>query len=152
MTTLSMTSRLFAALFLVATMGFAQDKTVPVFENGEAQIVEGFSNYKDYIRHDLWVQTTFNTDGDDTLDRVHVSVTRPKQTDTEGLKLPVIYVTSPYFAGVAPDVPGIMWNVEHELGELPTQERAHPEVKRLGERPIISNSHISKWVPRGYIV
>ncbi|MBD3891247.1 Xaa-Pro dipeptidyl-peptidase [Olleya marilimosa] len=147
-----MTSRLFAALFLVATMGFAQDKTVPVFENGEAQIVEGFSNYKDYIRHDLWVQTTFNTDGDDTLDRVHVSVTRPKQTDTEGLKLPVIYVTSPYFAGVAPDVPGIMWNVEHELGELPTQERAHPEVKRLGERPIISNSHISKWVPRGYIV
>ena len=152
MTTLSMTSRLFAALFFVATMGFAQDKTVPVFENGEAQIVEGFKNYKDYIRHDLWVQTTFNTDGDDTLDRVHVSVTRPKQTDTEGLKLPVIYVTSPYFAGVAPDVPGIMWNVEHELGELPTQERAHPEVKRLGARPIISNSHISKWVPRGYIV
>lgn len=152
MTTLSMTSRLFAALFFVATMGIAQDKTVPVFENGEAQIVEGFKNYKDYIRHDLWVQTTFNTDGDDTLDRVHVSVTRPKQTDTEGLKLPVIYVTSPYFAGVAPDVPGIMWNVEHELGELPTQERAHPEVKRLGARPIISNSHISKWVPRGYIV
>jgi len=50
------------------------------------------------------------------------------------------------------DVQGIMWDVKHELGEQPTKKRVHPEVKRLGERPIISNSHISKWVPRGYIV
>ena len=141
-----------ALIFSAATISFAQEKTVPVFENGEAQKVEGFSNYKDYIRHDLWVETTFNTDGDDTLDRVHVSVTRPKQTDTEGLKLPIVYVTSPYFAGVAPDVPGIMWDVEHELGEPAKTERVHPEVTRLGERPIISNSHIASWVPRGYIV
>ncbi|WP_452220288.1 Xaa-Pro dipeptidyl-peptidase [Lacinutrix salivirga] len=130
----------------------AQEKTVPVFENGEAQIVKEFSNYKDWIRHDLWVQTPFNTDGDNALDRVHVSVTRPKQTDTEGLKLPVIYITSPYFAGVAPDLPGSMWNVQHELGEPAPTERVHPEVTRRGERPIISNSHITKWVPRGYIV
>ncbi|WGD34006.1 Xaa-Pro dipeptidyl-peptidase [Olleya sp. YS] len=143
---------LFSILFLVTTVSFAQDKTVPVFENGEAQIVKGFSDYKEWIRHDLWVETTFNTDGDDQLDRVHVSVTRPKQTDTEGLKLPVVYVTSPYFAGVAQDVPGLMWDVEHELGEPAKVERVHPEVKRFGQRPIISNSHIMKWVPRGYIV
>ena len=141
-----------ALLLSASALSVAQDNTVPVFENGEAQIVEGFSNYKDWIRHDLWVETSFNTDGDNTLDRVHVSVTRPSQTDTEALKLPVIYVTSPYFAGVAPDVPGIMWDVEHELGARPIQERAHPEVTRLGKRPIISNSHIMKWVPRGYIV
>ncbi|MDO6597604.1 Xaa-Pro dipeptidyl-peptidase [Oceanihabitans sp. 2_MG-2023] len=142
----------FAFLFLVVTAGFAQDKTVPVFKDGEAQIVEGFSDNKDWIRHDLWVETTFNTDGDDKLDRMHVAVTRPKQTDTEGLKLPVVYVSSPYFAGVAGDLPGVMWNVEHELGEPANEERVHPEVTRRGERPIISNSHIRKWVPRGYIV
>jgi X-Pro dipeptidyl-peptidase len=143
---------LFSFLLIFTTTCFSQDKTIPVFENGEAQIVEGFSDSKNWIRHDLWVETTFNTDGDDKLDRMHVSVTRPKQTDTEGLKLPVIYVTSPYFAGVAPDVAGIMWNVEHELGEPSKVERVHPEVTRLGERPIISNSHLMKWVPRGYIV
>ena len=143
---------LFSLLFLLTVTCFSQDKTTPVFENGEAQIVEGFSDYKEWIRHDLWVETTFNTDGDDKLDRMHVSVTRPKQTDTEDLKLPVIYVTSPYFAGVAPDVDGIMWNVEHELGEASKVERVHPEVTRLGERPIISNSHLMTWVPRGYIV
>ncbi|WP_452228195.1 Xaa-Pro dipeptidyl-peptidase [Lacinutrix sp. MEBiC02404] len=142
----------FPLLFLAITIGFAQEKTIPVFENGEAQIVEGFSDYKEWIRHDLWVETTFNTDGDATLDRMHVAVTRPKQTDTEGLKLPVVYVSSPYFAGVAGDLPGVMWNVEHELGEPAKEARVHPEVIRRGERPIISNSHLKKWVPRGYIV
>lgn len=126
-------------------------KAKPVFKDGEAQIVPEFSNSKDWIRHDLWVETTFDTDGDGKMDRMHVSVCRPKQTDTEGLKLPVIYISSPYFAGVAPDVKGAFWNVQHELGEA-TEEHLHPEVTRTGKRPIISNSHISTWVPRGYIV
>ena len=132
-------------------VSLAQDKAVPIFENGEAQVVEAFSKPSDWIRHDLWVETEFDTDGDNEPDRMHVSVTRPKQTETEDLKLPVIYVSSPYFAGVAGDLPGVMWNVEHELGDI-GPERTHPEVKRRGKRPVISNSHIKKWVPRGYIV
>lgn len=137
-------------LFNIAVIS-GQEKAVPVFENGEAQVVEAFKSPDDWIRHDMFVETTFDTDGDGKMDRMHVSVTRPKQTDTEGLKLPVIYVSSPYFAGVAPDVDGVFWQVNHELGEI-GPERAHPEVTRRGERPIISYSHITKWVPRGYIV
>ena len=129
----------------------AQEKVKPVFKDGEAQIVEAFSNQEDWLRHDLWVETDFDTDGDGEKDRMHVSVTRPSQTETENLKLPVIYVTSPYFAGVAGDEPGTMWDVKIELGAS-AKERHHPEVKRRGKRPIISNSHIRKWVPRGYIV
>ena len=151
-----MTYYLKAKTALVVTLMFslftiAQEKALPVFVNGEAQIVEAFSDASKYIRHDLWVETEFDTDGDGELDRMHVSVTRPDQTETENLKLPVIYITSPYFAGVAGDAPGTMWNVKHELGEI-GEERFHPEVKRRGKRPIISNSHIRKWVPRGYIV
>ncbi|MBC3848005.1 Xaa-Pro dipeptidyl-peptidase [Winogradskyella echinorum] len=127
------------------------EKVKPIFKDGEAQIVEGFKDQSKWIRHDLWVETEFDTDGDGEPDRMHVSVTRPEQTESEGLKLPVIYVTSPYFAGVAGDAPGTMWNVKHELGDI-GEERFHPEVKRRGERPIISNSHLRKWVPRGYIV
>lgn len=130
-------------------VGNAQTK--PIFKNGEAQIVDAFSDPSAWIRHDLFVETEFDTDGDGKLDRMHVSVTRPVQTETEGLKLPIIYVSSPYFAGVAPDVEGLFWNVEHELGEM-AKERVHPEVVRKGKRPIISNSHIEKWVPRGYVV
>ncbi len=123
----------------------------PVFKDGESQIVEAFKKSADWIRHDLWVETTFDSDMDGRLDRMHVSVCRPKQTDTENLKLPVVYNTSPYFAGVAPDVQGIMWNVRHNLGDT-THGRVHPEVTRVGQRPIISNGHIKDWLPRGYIV
>lgn len=139
-------------LFLVTfSFSFSQEKATPVFENGEAQIVPAFSKPESWIRHDLWVETEFDTDGDGKLDRMHVSVTRPPQTDTENLKLPVIYVSSPYFAGVAQNEEGLFWDVKHELGEA-AKERVHPEVKRMGQRPVISNSHILKWVPRGYIV
>jgi len=127
------------------------EKAVPVFENGEAQIVTAFNDPVKWIRHDLWVETEFDTDGDGKLDRMHVSVTRPFQTDTEDLKLPVVYVTSPYFAGVAGNGEGLFWDVKHEIGAT-AKERIHPEVVRRGKRPIISNSHIRTWVPRGYIV
>ncbi|MEH1008182.1 Xaa-Pro dipeptidyl-peptidase [Winogradskyella sp. ECml5-4] len=129
----------------------ANKKATPVFKDGEAQIVEAFNNPEKWLRQDLWVETTFDTDGNGKPDRMHVSVTRPEQTETEGLKLPIVYVTSPYFAGVAADLPGVMWDVNIELGET-AKERVHPEVTRRGKRPIISNSHIRKWVPRGYIV
>lgn len=123
----------------------------PIFENGEAQILPELKDSSEWIRHDLWVETEFDTDGDGKKDRMHVAVTRPKQTDTEGLKLPVVYATSPYYAGTAPDVPGLFWNVKHELGAT-APPRAKVEVERKGKRPIISNSEINQWVPRGYIV
>ena len=63
------------------------EKAAPVFENGEAQIVEAFNNPEDWVHHDLWVETEFDSDGDGDLDRMHVSVSRPKQTETEDLKL-----------------------------------------------------------------
>jgi len=144
----------FNGLFFLSLPLMGQNKVPkakPVFENGEAQIVDAFNDQSKWIRHDLWVETEFDTDGDGKMDRMHVAVTRPPQTDTEGLKLPVVYASSPYYAGVAPDVPGIMWNVRHELGET-TGPRAHPEVIRTGTRPIISNTEIDTWVPRGYIV
>ena len=69
---------------------------------------------------------------------MHVAVTRPKQTDTEGLKLPVVYESSPYYAGTAGFGEGTFWDVKHELGETP-KPRVNPEVTRTGKRPIISN-------------
>ena len=143
-----------ATAFLVSvdpTYSQMTETSTPIFRDGEAQVVPAFQDPTKWIRHDLWVPTEFDTDMDAQPDRMHVSVTRPEQTETEGLKLPIIYVSSPYFAGVAPDIDGVFWDVRHELGEM-GKERVHPEVIRRGERPIISNSHINTWVPRGYIV
>ncbi|SKB52754.1 X-Pro dipeptidyl-peptidase [Salegentibacter holothuriorum] len=143
--------KLLLLIFFGAFSLGAQEQAKPVFENGEAQIVPEFNIPEDWIREDLWVETNFDTDGDELPDRMHVAVTRPKQTETEGLKLPVVYESSPYFAGVAPNVEGAFYDVYHELGEK-GEEIVHPSVTRVGERPIISNSQINTWVPRGYIV
>tara|TARA_R110002050_G_scaffold300836_1_gene474001 strand:- start:13884 stop:15734 length:1851 start_codon:yes stop_codon:yes gene_type:complete len=141
------------SLFCIISIPAQEENTkaTPIFKDGEAQIVEFFNTPDKWIRTDLWVETTFDTDGDGKLDRMYVDVTRPYQTETEGLKLPVVYESSPYYSGVAPDVEGSFWNVNHELGEA-TKERVHVEVVRTGKRPIISNSQIATWVPRGYIV
>lgn len=138
------------SLYMLAS--FAQEKAKPVFKDGEAQIVSLFDTPDKWIRNDLWVETTFDTDGDGKLDRMHVDVTRPIQTETEGLKLPVIYESSPYYAGTAADVPGLFWDVKHELMEKSPVARVHPSVTRTGKRPIISNSLIREWVKRGFII
>src|SRR6056297_1560633 len=148
---------LFHCLILIAfviTSATAQQSTltVPVIEDGQAQTIEEFSNSDEWIRHDLWVETDFDTDGDSELDRMHVAVTRPAQTENGDLKLPVIYETSPYYAGTARPPYDFFWDVKQELGEDPPTRKTGPEVQRRGERPIISNSHISTWVPRGFIV
>ena len=140
----------FAVAALAATTLHSQENDKPVFKDGEAQVVPAFDTPSTWIREDLWVETSFDTDGDGKLDRMHVDVSRPIQTES-GLKLPVIYETSPYYAGVAADDPSLFYNVKHEIG---AQEKpiANGVVVRRGKRPIISNSLIKTWIPRGYIV
>ena len=66
-----------------------------------AQVVPAFQDTTNWIREDLWVETSVDSDRDGKKDRVHVDVTRPGQTALEGLKVPVLYSSSPYFAGTA---------------------------------------------------
>jgi X-Pro dipeptidyl-peptidase len=124
----------------------------PTFKDGEAQVVKEFEDQKAWIRHDLWVEAEFDSDGDGQKDRLHVDVTRPKQTDTEGLKLPVIYETSPYYSGTAPDSREYFWNPDQELGQDPPKRAPAPTIKHRDPRAKISSSLLEEWVPRGFVV
>ncbi len=137
----------------VALSGFTHPKTQaakPEFQNGQAQIVEAFSNSKEYIREHLWVETEFDSDRDGKKDRIFVDVTRQKQTETEGLKVPVIYESSPYFAGTGAG--DVNWNVHHELGAEPPARTFHPNIRFDPNRAWISNELVGNWVPRGFAV
>ena len=125
---------------------------MPVFKDGEAQIVKAFEDSDYWIREDLWVQTEFDSDGDGKLDRMHVSVTRPQQTRSESLKLPAVYISSPYFAGVGSKSREYFWDPQQELGHQPKKRKPIPPFERKGTRPIISKRHVKEWVPRGYAV
>ena len=146
-------TRLGVVLALAAGCAFAQPaaKTVPIFVNGQAQVVPGFRDPANWIRQELWVETSFDSDGDGRNDRMHVDVTRPRQTDTEGLKVAVVYESSPYFAGTS-GARSFLWNVKQEVGEEPPPRTSQPVISFKPERPVISNSEVNNWVPRGFAV
>jgi X-Pro dipeptidyl-peptidase len=126
--------------------------TGPVFENGQAQVVPAFEDPSRWIRHQLWVETEFDSDGDGRLDRVHVDVTRPGQTDSDGLRVPVIYETSPYYSGTGGLDLSHFWNIRQEVGGEPEPRIPMPAISHRAEQPVISNSHVRTWVPRGFAV
>ncbi|MCC9600943.1 Xaa-Pro dipeptidyl-peptidase [Stieleria sp. JC731] len=141
-----------ALLVLLHSPLIGAEVKIPVIKDGEAQVIKELEDSDYWVRHDLWVETEFDSDGDGKLDRMHVAVTRPVQTDTQSLKLPVIYNSSPYFAGTTGGDDSYFWDVRQELGADPPERSAAPDIEREGTRPIISKRHIKDWLPRGYIV
>ena len=129
--------------------GTAQAKPeVPTFVNGLSQAVFS-TNPANWVNHELWVETTMDTDFDGDLDRVHVDVSRPMETQTDGLKVPVIYEDSPYYADGA-DVTN--WAVDHEIGVPPATRPRAPYFPAGNTSPTISTIYESTWVPRGFAV
>jgi len=151
-----MPKRLFVAMALVLTAGGSvgaqspSQKAAPFVANGMMAIVSSFQDSTQWIREDLWVQTDFDSDHDGKPDRVHVDVTRQRQTETEGLKVPVLYGSSPYYAMTSRDDPN--WDVKQELNQ-PSPPRA-PATKPPynATRTRISSQLVDTWLPRGFAV
>ena len=129
----------------------AGDGARPVFADGQAQIVPAFEDATQWIRERLWVETEFDSDRDGKRDRMFVDVTRQRQTETEGLKVPVIYESSPYYAGTSGDRK-FLWDVKQEVGAPPPPRTSQPEPKFQPDRQAVANSHVTTWVPRGFAV
>jgi X-Pro dipeptidyl-peptidase len=123
----------------------------PVFVDGLAQIVPAFEDPAQWIREALWVEAEFDSDGDGRRDRLFTSVVRQRQTETEGLKVPVIYESSPYFAGTSNDR-SRLWNVRHEIGAVPPARESQPAIVFRPDRAVVATSQANTWVPRGFAV
>lgn len=147
-------SRRYASALLLLAVGAldaAAQKTVPVFTNGQAQVVPGFADPALWIKERLWVETQFDSDFDGKMDRMHVDVTRPRQTETEGLKVAVVYESSPYFAGTSGNRQ-FLWDVKQEVGAPPPPRTDQPPPPYRPDRTAVGNSEINNWVPRGFAV
>lgn len=152
-------SLLLAGLAASVPLLRAQDAPKPtkaahVIQDGQLQVSDAFKDRKEWIREFLFVETGFDTDGDGRMDRMHVDVTRPLQTRSEGLKVPVIYETSPYFAGMGPSDTSYYWSAQHELGEQPPP-RPQMQPIGFGKQPgmIVQNDPLTnRWVSRGLAV
>ncbi len=121
-----------------------------VITDGQSQITPAFADTTQWIRERLWVETEFDSDFDGRKDRVHVDVTRPGPTAT-GLRVPVVYETSPYFAGTLGN-DDIFWPVKQEVGAEPPTRKLGNGVTFNAGRTRIASSHVRAWVPRGFAV
>jgi X-Pro dipeptidyl-peptidase len=122
---------------------------VPTFVNGLAQNVFSTST-ADWISGEVWVESSFDSDGDGKLDRLHADYTLPKETSTDGLKVPVIYEDSPYYGGTASVYKN--WVVDHELGAQPPARPFANFFNGTNTSPTISTIYESTWLPRGFAV
>jgi X-Pro dipeptidyl-peptidase len=139
-----------AALAASSASTLLAQKAGPIFANGQAQIVPAFEDSSAWIHEELWVETDFDTDRDGKKDRMHVDVTRPLQTRTEGLKVPVLFGSSPYFAGTGRGQ--VNWDVEQELRDQPQPRGKMANPPYRNPRPRISSALVAQWVPRGFAV
>ena len=96
----------------------------------------------------MWVESDFDSDLDGKKDRLHADFTLPRETQTDGLKVPVIYEDSPYYAGTGG---ARNWLVDHELGATSTR-LAQAFFNGTNTSPNISNAHEATWLPRGFAV
>ncbi|MFD0919808.1 Xaa-Pro dipeptidyl-peptidase [Saccharopolyspora rosea] len=117
----------------------------PVFEHGEAQPVFDPDRA---VREDLFVSAPVDSDGDGRDDRVHVRVVRPRESG-QGLRVPVVYQVSPYFAG-GNDVPN--HNVDTELYVPERAGSSSSESPRRDERITVATAKEISWAYERYLL
>ena len=139
-----------SAIGQAETVSSTAESPRPAFVDGMAQVVPAFKD--NWGEQDLFVETEFDSDGDGKLDRMHVSVTRPRPTETDGLKVPVIYQSSPYYAGIGSTAPAHMWSPRQNLNSPPPKHETPPGIPQESKRPRLSGEHLGEWVPRGFAV
>jgi X-Pro dipeptidyl-peptidase len=122
----------------------------PVFKDGQAQPV---FDPADVVRESLWVTAPVDSDRDGKDDLVHVEVVRPRATE-QGLRVPVVYQASPYYAG-GNDVANHNVDVELNAPTWPGHRHGTAGDERLaaiGPNPAITWRYEQYFTARGFAV
>ena len=151
-----------AALFVIAApaTAAAQEQPPPWLkvENGVSQPQFSFANA---IEQTVYVETTLDTDGNGARDRVRIRISRPRETDTQGIDVPVVFEHSPYrgdFGNAVNhdvDFPFLPQESLFGTAESRVSSRAFSgERARAGANatPDLPGSLDNYYVPRGYAV
>ena len=106
----------------------------------------------DAVEETLWVQTSVDSDLDGRNDRVRVQLSRPAETETEGIKVPVVFEHSPYRSNIGG---GTNHNVDFtrmpQEGIQPRRSLASSSATPVS-KPDLPGGLDNYWVPRGYAV
>ena len=78
---------LLTLLLVFAIKTTAQEKAIPIFKDGEAQIVAAFNDANKWIRTNLWLETTFDTEGNGKLYRMTFDLQPDNQIIKKGQQI-----------------------------------------------------------------
>ncbi len=141
---------------VAATAGWPRDHppVPPAWLRVEDGVSQPQFDRANAIEETLFVQTTVDSDRDGRLDRVRLRLSRPGETETRGIKVPVIFEHSPYRYNL-----GDADNHAVDFDVLP-QEGIRPHARGEGATrsafaapaPDLPGSLDDYWVPRGYAV
>jgi X-Pro dipeptidyl-peptidase len=108
------------------------------------------------VEETLFVQTPVDTDRDGERDRVRLQLSRPGETETRGIKVPVIFEHSPYrYNGGDAQNHNVDFDVLPQEGIRPHGQGTDSAREALGAprpAPDLPGSLDNYWVPRGYAV
>jgi X-Pro dipeptidyl-peptidase len=160
------------ALALTAAPAAAQEPSPPTWlkvENGQTQPQFAFDQA---IEEVVFVETQLDSDDDGRLDRVRIRISRPRETQTLGYKVPVVFEHSPYRGDFGPaenhevDFPflpqeslfGREGSTATQLERAATRQRSGERSARTrlrgaaGPRADLPGQLDNYYVPRGYAV
>jgi X-Pro dipeptidyl-peptidase len=143
----------------------AQERTPPPWLNIQDGVTQPVFPFANAIEQTVFVESEVDSDGDGRKDRVRIQISRPGETATQGIKVPVIFEHSPYRGDL-----GALPNHNVDLDVLPQESlgkaraarrrgatasaaraRARARLKaRL--RPDLPGQLDNYYVPRGYAV
>jgi X-Pro dipeptidyl-peptidase len=136
--------RVIATAITVAVLAPIAASVTPVHAQ-PTRNTEPIHDYASAIRERLFVQSSVDSDGDGARDRVEVRVIRPAAT-ANGLKVPVIFQPSPYYAGLN-DVPN-----HDDIDRDGAQASVTASANRAEETILFASYLDNYFVPRGYAV
>jgi X-Pro dipeptidyl-peptidase len=156
----------FAALLLAAP-ATAREEEPPPWLNLEGGVTQPVFPFEDAIEQTVFVQSEVDSDFDGQRDLVRIFISRPGETETQGIDVPVVFEHSPYRGPF-----GEIQNHPVDFDTLPQEfirpggsgkakrQRANAQALRLEPSgravtkavPDLPGSLDNYYVPRGYAV
>jgi X-Pro dipeptidyl-peptidase len=116
-----------AALLLSAAPAAAKDRTPPPWLVVEGGVTQPQFAFDDAIEQTVFVESEVDSDGDGTRDRVRIQISRPAETESREIKVPVVFEHSPYRGDL-----GSLPNHNVDLDELPQESIGKGKIARAG--------------------
>jgi X-Pro dipeptidyl-peptidase len=144
-----------AALVVLAAPASAAAQQPPPWLKVEGGVTQPQFTFSEAIEEVVFVETPLDTDDDGALDRVRIRISRPRETQTQGIDVPVVFEHSPYrgdFGNAVNHGVDFARMPQEGAGERKAAAARAKARARARARADLPSSLDNYYVPRGYAV